>query len=144
MDLIEQIQRLSSAFDALKKGPVFTHRGTDLYSSEIHLMKTVASHPDENASGVAKILGVTKGAVSQTLSRLEKKGIFDKEYDPSSKNELRIWLTPFGIKTLDAFHRQFACQWREFTEHIEGMPSDERKTISEFLARLDGFLRSIG
>ncbi len=143
-ELIEQVQRIGSGLDALKKGPIFQHAGVKLYSSEIHMMKAVASHPDLNASGIAKILGVTKGAVSQTLSKLEQKGVFGKENDPSYKNELSIWLTPFGNEALNEFHREFAGQWEEFGEFIDRLSSEEHRVISNFLARLEGFLRSLG
>ena len=141
--LIEQIQRVGSGFDALNKGLVFRHRGVALYPSEIHMMKTVASNPEVNASGISKILGVTKGAVSQTLSKLETKGIFGKETVPGSKNELRIWLTPFGNAALKGFHKQFASQWSEFGEFLDGLSCEERHVVSRFLDRLNEFLRSL-
>ncbi len=141
--LIEQIQRIGSGFDALKKGPLFRYQGVALYSSEIHLMNTVTNNPDVNATGIAKILGLTKGAVSQTLSKLEAKGIFGKENDPSYKNELKIWLTPFGVSALKAFHKQFAHQWSEFSEFLDALSDEERGVISRFLSELNDFLGSL-
>ena len=46
-----------------------------------------------NATKIADELGVTKGAVSQTLTRLEKKGVLVKTKDASNKNELSLQFT---------------------------------------------------
>jgi DNA-binding MarR family transcriptional regulator len=46
-------------------------------------------------------LQLTKGAVSQTISRLCKKGVLQKTKDPFQKNELTLCLTPLGQKALE-------------------------------------------
>ena len=61
-------------------------------------MLVIKNKIDTNATEIAKQLGLTKGAVSQTVSRLEKKGIIVKTKDPYNKNELTLSLTPFGKK----------------------------------------------
>ncbi|MFG0252513.1 MAG: MarR family winged helix-turn-helix transcriptional regulator [Phycisphaerales bacterium JB038] len=141
--LIEQVQRIGSAFDALRKGSLFAHQGVQLYASELHMMRTVAAHPDANASEIAALLGVTKGAVSQTLSKLEAKGICDKESDPEHKNELRIWLTPRGSRALAAFQKQITKQWSALSAIIDDLPARDRRVIGHFLAGLEDFLVSL-
>ena len=141
--LIEQIQRIGSAFDTLKKGPVFQHHGVGLYSSEIHMMKAVASNPECNATSIAKILGVTKGAVSQMLGKLERKGVCKREHEPGGRNELRIELTPFGRAALQGFHKDIADDWRGFGEFLDDLSHEERRVVSKFLTMLEGFLKSL-
>ncbi len=141
--LIIQIQRLGSKFVALERGFVCQHREVKLHASEIHLMKTVAIYPDVNASGIARLLGVTKGAISQTLSRLVKKGVLSKETDTSNRNELKISLTPFGTEALNAFEEQNAGQWNDFSKYLGSLSKKEREKIMGFLASLEVFLNSI-
>ena len=62
-------------------------------------MLAIKNGVNTNASGIAKQFGLTKGAISQTLSRLEKKGIINKTKDPYKKNELTLSLTNFGEET---------------------------------------------
>jgi DNA-binding MarR family transcriptional regulator len=142
-ELFEQIQTIGSKFVSLEKGLVFQHGDAKLYASEIHLMKTVDYNPDVNASGIAKLLGVTKGAISQTISRLEKKGIIERESGPSYGNVMRISLTPFGKDALAAFHAQNRGRWEDFAMYFENLPEKEHQTIIQFLDRLKDFLKSL-
>jgi DNA-binding MarR family transcriptional regulator len=141
--LFEHVQRVGSKFVALEKGLVFRYRGTNLYTSEIHLMKTVDYNPDVNASGMAKLLGVTKGAVSQTVSRLVQKGVIVKERDPSCNNELKISLTSFGKGALTAFHTQNGSQWKDFINYLESLPGEDYQIVIGFLAKMEAFLDSL-
>jgi DNA-binding MarR family transcriptional regulator len=59
----------------------------------IHLILVMSEQPT-NATQMAQALHVTKGAVSQTISRLKKKGIIKKDKDPYLKNELTLMFTP--------------------------------------------------
>jgi DNA-binding MarR family transcriptional regulator len=79
-----------------EKKRVLTFKGTSLYPSEVHLLLVIENDIDTNATEIAKQLHLTKGAVSQTLSRLEKKGIIIKSKNPYNKNELTLSLTDFG------------------------------------------------
>ena len=142
-NLLVQIQRVGNKFVALERGLVFQHGDVKLHASEIHLMQTVLLYPQLNASGIAKLLGVTKGAISQTLSRLEKKGILSKESDPLNRNELKISLTPLGDAALNAFDGHNAGQWQAFTTYLERLSREDHEKIMVFLARLEAFLNSL-
>lgn len=48
--------------------------GRDLSHTEIHLIEIIGDNKDLGVTDIARLIGVTKGAVSQTLKRLEKKG----------------------------------------------------------------------
>jgi len=141
--LFMQIQRVGNKFVSLERGLVFQHGQVKLHASEIHLMKTVAIYPDVNATGMAKLLGVTKGAISQTLSRLVKKGVVSKESDPLTRNELKISLTAFGTEALSAFDRQNAGQRKDFSTHLESLSQEDREKIMGFLVSLEAFLNSL-
>lgn len=141
--LFEHVQRVGTKFIALEKGYVFLYGETKLYASEIHLMKTVDYNPNVNASGIAKLLGVTKGAVSQTVSRLVRKGVIVKERDSSYNNELKISLTSYGKGALTAFHIQNGSQWKDFIKYLESLSNQEYQIVIGFLARMESFLDSL-
>ena len=69
-----QLQRVINKILFMKKKSLFLFQGVELYPSEVHLMLLIKGERATNATKMAAQLGVTKGAVSQTLSRLEKKG----------------------------------------------------------------------
>jgi len=110
-----------------------------LFPSEIHLILYIYEHEGKakNATKIARYVGVTKGAISQNLSRLEKKGILVKEKDHMNKNELNLCFTNKGEKLLkhfllfqDKFLRIHNKTLKKFTE-------DQKSTILEFLSSLD-------
>ena len=84
--LAAQIRRVINRLIFLEKRSVLRHGGLRLHPSEIHLMQTISEYPDANAGDMARMLGVSNGAVSQTLARLEKKGVIKKHKDTSLKN----------------------------------------------------------
>lgn len=70
--------------------------GDLLYMGEIHTIDAVGRLSRPNVTELAGILGVTKGAVSQMLTRLEKKGHVRKWKDSGQGNELSVELTRKG------------------------------------------------
>ena len=51
--------------------------GTDqpLFNAEIHMIKSIKENEGIHVTGLADMLGVTKGAVSQIIQKLERKGM---------------------------------------------------------------------
>ena len=79
--------------------------GTDtlLFSSEIHMIRAIKEEEGIHITGLANKLGVTKGAVSQIVNKLDKKGFIKKETDLYNQSKLIIKLTPNG-EIADANH----------------------------------------
>ena len=102
--LAAQIFRFSNTLIFLEKKSIIEHGNLKLYPSEIHLMNIIDTEKDMNASEMATKLGVTKGAVSQTLSRLDEKGIISKTKDTLNKNRLEVRFTDPHIKNSSKKH----------------------------------------
>ena len=137
--LAEQILRISNKLIFLEKKSIVKHGGLKLYPSEIHLIDVIAKGQDINASKMAARLGVTKGAVSQTLARLEKKGILNKTKDPQNKNELTVHFTQLGkdvlkeqIELRKTFHEQYA-------KYFSNISEKEKAIIMGFLKKMEEF-----
>jgi DNA-binding MarR family transcriptional regulator len=85
---------------------------------------------------MAETLGVTKGAVSQTLARLVRKGILTKEKDPYNKNELAITLTPLGKRAYAQCQQYAASILAQLEQIIRSFSEDEQEVIERFVAQL--------
>ncbi|RKD31139.1 transcriptional regulator [Lacrimispora algidixylanolytica] len=74
--------------------------GTDvpIFHSEIHVIKAIAEHSYIHVGGLADILGVTKGAVSEILKKLERKALVKKEVDELNLSRYLLSLTEKGQK----------------------------------------------
>ncbi|WP_269850917.1 MarR family transcriptional regulator [Methanosarcina horonobensis] len=67
--LIENGIRILNKAYALEKKPVDMGCGVLLYPSEFHLIEAAGKNPEENLTSIASRLGVTKGAISQTVKK---------------------------------------------------------------------------
>lgn len=70
--------------------------GIPIYRKEIHTLQAIGRHPQINITALAEYMGVTKGAVSQTVAKLIKKGMVQKQYAKGSKKEVILELTDLG------------------------------------------------
>lgn len=123
----------------LEKRNIFEYQGTRLFPSEIHLM--LAVHKEgrraRNATRIARQLGITKGAVSQSLSRLIKKGILAKTKDPASKNELTLTFTNAGKQALKQLLKWKDKLSEEHNKLLNSFSEQDKGAILRFLTRLE-------
>ena len=129
MSIIERILLLD-------KKTAFEFRGIKLYPSEIHLSLLIQRERNTNATRIAERLAITKGAVSQNISRLEKKGILTKTKDPNKKNELTITFTPMGKEVVKHFMEFEAMAKHSHDGLLQEFSEREKHAIHKFLFRL--------
>jgi len=138
--LAAQIRRVVNQLIFLEKRSVLQHRDIRLHPSEIHLMQVIREQPDLNAGAMARRLGVSNGAVSQTLTRLENKGVIIKSKDASLKNRVTAVFTPLGREAIERFEAQQAASVESFSSYLAGLTERERKVIVRFLSQMEAFL----
>jgi DNA-binding MarR family transcriptional regulator len=114
--------------------------GVQLHPSEIHVLLLIDAGQGNNATRMAERLGITKGAVSQTLTRLERKGLLKKRRDPKAKNELTLLLTPLGRKAAGKCQALQTAIQRRFDDYLTSVSESERKAIGRFLKKMSTIL----
>jgi DNA-binding MarR family transcriptional regulator len=138
--LAGQISRVINRLIFLEKRSVLRHGGLRLHPSEIHLMQVISEYPEANAGEMAQRLGVSNGAVSQTLARLERKGVIKKSKDPSLKNRVTAAFTASGKEAMERFEAQQASSRESFSNYLTGLSKSEREVIGSFLSRIEEFM----
>jgi len=91
--------------------------GVPIYRKEIHTLQAIGRHPKINITVLAEHMGVTKGAVSQTVAKLVKKGMVRKQYAKGSKKEVTLELTALGwvgFHNHEKFHMDMLSIAREY------------------------------
>jgi DNA-binding MarR family transcriptional regulator len=106
-------------------------------------MQVISKYPDSSAGEMAQRLGVSNGAVSQTLSRLEKKGVITKSKDPSLKNRVTAAFTASGKEAMERFESEQASSRGSFSNYLAGLSKSEREIIGSFLARIEEFMQGL-
>jgi len=119
-----------------EKRRIVSDTETTLHPSEIHMLLVLVRHPG-NATILAEKLGITKGAVSQTLSRLVRKDIIVKRKDTSSKNELEITLTRKGRALLKDIEKKELSIIRGIDTYMSMLTQDERAVIDRFIVEMN-------
>lgn len=115
--------------------------GTDLLvtGTEIHLIEIVGDNEGFSVSDIARAFGVTRGAVSQKLKVLEKKGLVEKEVDPADRKRVIVVLTPTGMDAYLAHRRWHELKDGGFEKYYKELPLEKRETIIEYLGRVEEF-----
>ncbi len=137
------LHRVINQLIFLEKRTILRHGTLKLYPSEIHLLQALREQPDLNGGQLAQRLGVTNGAVSQTLTRLEKKGVIVKTKDPTLKNEMTVAFTDKGMEALLIFDEERASARQQFSAYLAGLSVDEGEAVGEFLSHLEEFLKQL-
>ncbi len=99
-------------------------------------------------TGLAELLGVTKGAVSQIIMKLQKKGMIVKDSDPRNLSRLVLRLTPKG-ETAYAGHEKLHSAFDSIVNGaIQGASPENVAFLKDFLntleKRIDDFEKSGG
>src|SRR5271169_3734262 len=95
-DIMELFIQAVHKYNALEKVPVKAGSKHDLYHSERHLLDKIGDSPGMNVTEFARAVGITKGAVSQVVTKLEKKGFVRRYKRSSNDKEVFLELTRAG------------------------------------------------
>ncbi len=113
--------------------------GTDvnIYGSEIHMICFIKKNPDSYISSIAKSIHVTRGAVSQIVARLKRKGLVETEADPENLKRKKLKLTEKGLIAYEG-HQKIHTR---FNQHIGKIFSDmgekDKEKIMTFYNKLE-------
>ena len=92
---------------------------------------------------LAAALGMTAGAVSQTLSRLTAKDMLRRRPDRAEGNEVRYEFTESGRAAILRFLDERAVPWQRHKEFLNSLSEGERRAVRGFLDSLEGVIDDI-
>lgn len=134
----ETFLRIINKFKILEKIPIDHGTGDLLYSSEINTLEIIGKYSGINMTQLAKKRGVTKGAVSQSVTKLVKKELVTKNQAPDSNKELSLQLTTSGViafKNHEKFHAKYD---QPMIEKLKGMNPEQLAVLSDVFDMLEG------
>ncbi|MCP4219433.1 MAG: MarR family transcriptional regulator [bacterium] len=124
----------------LEKKPRKFGTGELMKGNEIHLIELVGDNEGLSVTELAALQGVTKGAVSQALKRLEGKGFTEKQEDPENISRSLVTLTAKG-KTAYWSHKH----WHDtmdggFKDYMSSLEQDKVDFLHSFLDNIEAFM----
>lgn len=107
-----------------------------IFHAEIHMISAIAGHPGIHVGGLADLLGITKGSVSEIIKKLEKKSLVRKGIDEHNLSKLSLYLTEKG-KTAHENHMRYHLILNDTIEgELAGASEKEVQFLSGFLAAI--------
>ncbi|MCS7464922.1 MarR family transcriptional regulator [Paenibacillus doosanensis] len=108
-----------------------------LFHSEIYTLNEIREHEGIHITALAERCGVTKGAISQVLKKLEQKGLVIKEKDVRNQSRLILKVTAKG-EIAYARHLEYQNQFKEkVVQVLKDAPDDKVRMIKDFLIQLE-------
>ena len=135
-ELVTKILDSIALVVSFDKKRIITHEGEKLHPSEIQLLMFLYHEQNTNVTAIANEMGLTKGAISQTLSRLQKKGIISKELFPEKKNELHAQFTNSGEQLMIQLNKSKKSLEGKYRRYIQALSNKEKEVISNFLDKM--------
>ncbi len=114
-----------------------------LYTSEIHTIHIIGKNNGISPLKLSEELNITKGAVSQTLTKLEKKGMIKREKTGESVKRVMVNLTEEGQQVYEQHRRNHESKVERVYEYMSSLPEAESGSIEEFIRILTEEFREI-
>lgn len=108
-----------------------------LHASEIHMVMNIYDNPGMHVSELARIAGVTRGAVSQIVSKLEKKDLVTKTEDPENRLKTVPVLTSKGKVAYYAHAQHHEEIDKDLFAFINRLTDDQFTLIESFVLHLE-------
>jgi len=140
-ELLPTLDRVVSRLATIQQTPRSYGTDVHLYSTEIHTIQAIGEMEDASLTCLAKHMGVTKGAVSQTIAKLADKGLLVKRPAPGNAREIRMELTSLG-RTAHRHHEVFDRRILSAIEAYCGSETPEKVNLYlEVLRDFEAILR---
>ena len=136
-EISKPLFRLINKIIFMEKRNIFEYKGVKLFPSEIHILLCIEKGASSNATNMSNKLGISKSAVSQTISRIEKKGVIVKDKDPYNKNELVVSFTSFGQKAFGRYKKEQLLYQIHFERYLNALSDNDRGVIYNFLNEME-------
>ena len=106
--LIDLFLNILHLYSVIERKPKDYGTGDLLYFTEIHTITVVAKNREINMTQLAEIMGVTKGAISQTIRKLVNKNLMLKT-NINNRKEVNLRLSDKGmivLKSQESFQNE--------------------------------------
>ena len=135
-ELLSVLNRVVGRLAAMQQAPREYGTGVPLHGGEIHTIQAIGKSIGTNVTQLAERMGVTKGAVSQMVSKLAEKGMVRKARAQDNAKEVVLSLTELGRIGLRN-HEKFDLDVLESVREYCG--SDLESKLSTFLSVMTDF-----
>ena len=103
-----------------------------LHTTDLECLDLICLRKDPTAGELAKATGLTSGAVTALIDRLEKAGYVERIADPNNRRRVHVRIKPHAMKPIDAVNAAMQAKmielWSTFGER-------DLRVIADFISR---------
>jgi DNA-binding MarR family transcriptional regulator len=125
--------KLFNCYIELNKKTYEYCQGIPLYPSEVHAIEYIATSSTTNMTDISRALGLTKGAVSKMVVKLEKIGLLKRYKYLYNQKEVYLHLTELGVKVCEGHSTYHATMYKTLENYYKDRSEHDQETILEFL-----------
>lgn len=136
-EISESLLRVLNKFLENQKKP--RNYGLDelLYPSEVHTIMLIGQNPGTGVTEIASKCGITKGAVSQMVYKLEQKELISKETDPVDNKRVSLKLTNKGKIAFYSHERMHEKIDKQLLDFLDNLKPGQHKLLQQFLLLIE-------
>jgi DNA-binding MarR family transcriptional regulator len=134
------MQRINNKMYYREKKPIKIHDKLFLHRAEIHIIEAIGRHPGINVTSLANQIGITKGAVSQTLKKIHQKNLITKNKDIGNDKEILLNLTEDGKKVFMGHERTHLEINKKFKDIFGILEKDKFDFLINVLRKIENYL----
>ncbi len=94
-ELVSLFQSILHAYSIVEKQPRDFGTGSKLHLTELQTVSMIGENPEVNMTQLADLMGVTRGAISQTVRKLVSKKLVSRT-NVRNQKEINLRLTDLG------------------------------------------------
>jgi len=133
----EQWIRILNKMDADEKCPKDFGSGDLLHCSEIHTIMMIGKNKDINPTSLSLLLGISRSAISQMISRLVQKNLVEKHRDPDNDKEIFLRLSPRGTIAYLGHEQHHAKIYARMHRNLGDLTDEQFALIIRFLSAME-------
>jgi DNA-binding MarR family transcriptional regulator len=140
-NLIDLFLKILHLYSVIGRKPKNYGTGDLLYFTEIHTITVVGKNKEVNMTHLAEMMGVTKGAISQTIRKLVNKNLILKS-NINNRKEVNLKLSEKGLAVLKA-QEYFQKEIFTFAGTLyESARQEDRDMVKRLFLAINGNMES--
>jgi DNA-binding MarR family transcriptional regulator len=147
-EILEKLEKVIILTESMHTPSLNFGTGKLLHTREIHTIQAIGRFPGINITRLAEHMGVTKGAVSQTIGKLVKKGLVRKRQIFGNKKEVVLELTDLGwvgFKNHEKFHMDTLNVARQYYgDQLQGKLEKINSAVDDMYIMLTEYKKRTG
>ena len=133
----EQWIRILNKMDVDERCPKDFGSGDLFYCFEIHIIMMIGKNKDINFASFLLLLGISRNAISQMISRLVRKNLVEKHRDPDNDKEILLRLSPRGTIACLGHEQHHAKIYARMHRNLGDLTDEQFALILRFLSAME-------